>query len=124
MTTGELEHWLGRYGSAWVERDPAAAAALFAKDARYFETPFDPPFTGRQAIREYWEDVPRSQTNITFDSRPLAITGSTAIAAWKATFTRVPSGARVELDGVFVLSFDGGGTCTELREWWHRRETP
>lgn len=124
MNLSDLERWLERYGRAWIERDPVAAAALFTGDARYYETPFDPPLAGRAAIRAYWEDVPGSQRDISFTSRAIAVVGATAVAAWRAAFTRVPSGRRVELDGVFVLAFDEAGACCELREWWHRRESP
>jgi ketosteroid isomerase-like protein len=122
MTIDDLQRWLDRYGNAWVERDPAAAAELFAVGARYHETPFDPPLAGRAGIREYWEDVPRSQEHITFSSRALVVAGATGVAQWQSCFTRIPSRRRVELDGVFLLQFDDAGRCTELREWWHRRE--
>jgi ketosteroid isomerase-like protein len=119
----DIEHWLYEYREAWQNRQPDQAAALFADNAEYFETPFDAPARGPDAIREYWEDVPRSQEDITFQSRVLAVAGDTAIAHWQARFRRVPSGREVELDGVFVLVFNRAGLCTSLREWWHRRET-
>ena len=123
MNFSELELWLRRYGEAWTGRDPDAAAGLFAETAEYFETPFDPPFVGREAIRAYWADVPRSQVGITFGSQVLAVTERTGIAWWHAAFTRIASGQQVKLNGVFVLTFDQTGLCTELREWWHRRES-
>jgi hypothetical protein len=123
MNASNLDQWLERYGRAWADRNPLAAKGLFSPGAEYHETPFDPPFIGREAIGEYWADVPRSQADITFQSRVLAVFDRTGIAHWHAAFTRVPSGRRVELDGVFVLTFDEGGSCTELREWWHRRES-
>jgi hypothetical protein len=120
----DVEDWLERYGRAWSERDPDAAARLFSETATYHETPFDPPAVGRDAIRLYWADVPLTQADISFRGRILAVAGQTAIAAWKATFTRRHTGAQVELDGIFLLRFDDRGLCDELREWWHRRETP
>ncbi|HEX2531916.1 MAG TPA: nuclear transport factor 2 family protein [Burkholderiaceae bacterium] len=123
LTSTAVDRWLGFYGDAWVKRDPARAAALFAADAAYFETPFDAPFCGRDTIYAYWEAVPRSQENISFRSRAIAVTAETAIAHLEAAFTRIPGGQRVELDGVFFLAFDRAGLCTTLREWWHRRET-
>jgi uncharacterized protein (TIGR02246 family) len=119
----DVERWLYEYGQAWEKREPDQAAALFATDAVYFETPFNSPARGRDAIRKYWEDVPKSQEGITFESRVLAMAGDTAVAHWRARFRRVSSGQNVDLDGVFVLVFDRAGLCTSLREWWHRRET-
>jgi hypothetical protein len=122
MTEADLTRWLEEYGRAWTGRDPEAAAGLFAADARYHETPFDAPMVGGEAIRQYWRHVPESQENIRFEATPVAVIGATGIARWRARFTRVPSGRRVELDGVFLLEFSGDGLCVELREWWHRRE--
>lgn len=122
MTIHEVEGWLQRYGNAWMSRNPEGVGELFSADASYYETPFDAPFRGREGIREYWEGVPRGQADITFHARVLAVLGTTAIAKWDAEFTRVPSGQRIELDGMFVLVFNDRGECMELREWWHRRE--
>jgi len=123
MTTADLELWLERYGRAWVDRDPDAALGLFSADARYHETPFDPPVEGHAGIRRYWQRVPETQEDIHFEASALAVADGKCIARWQAAFTRIATGARIELDGVFVLTFDDRGVCTELREWWHRRES-
>jgi len=121
VTGTELQEWLDRYGLAWSERDPEAVAGLFSPEARYHETPFAPPSVGREEILRYWQQVPRSQREISFRAAPLGIVNGTCIVRWQAEFTRVASGERVELDGVFLLEFDERGLCVELREWWHRR---
>jgi hypothetical protein len=123
ITSADAESWLQRYGAAWRERSPDLAAALFAEDCRYFETPFDEPAIGRQGVRNYWRAVPEGQTDIDFEARVVAVLARTVIAHWTAAFTRIASGTRVALDGVFTLEFNGDGLCSTLREWWHRRET-
>jgi len=45
---------MDQYGVASETSDPAVAAALFAEDAVYQETPFDEPMRGREAIYRYW----------------------------------------------------------------------
>jgi hypothetical protein len=60
---------------AWENRGPDHATALFANNAVHFATPFDAPSRGRDAIRKYWQEVPRSQEDITFESRVLAVSG-------------------------------------------------
>jgi hypothetical protein len=67
--------------------------------------------------------VPEGQTDIDFEARVVAVLARTVIAHWTAAFTRIASGTRVALDGVFTLEFNGDGLCSTLREWWHRRET-
>lgn len=117
-----LAAWLGRYGAAWETRDPDAAASLFTAGATYQETPFDAPMLGHAGIREYWARVTAEQRDVAFQAKPLAVSGGTGIAEWKATFRLASSGATIDLDGVFLLAFDDAGLCTSLREWWHVRQ--
>jgi len=120
LSLASLETWLARYEQAWEQRDPAQAAALFTADAPYHEMPFDTPKAGRAGIRDYWATVTADQRNVDFKSQVVAVNGQTGVARWSASLTSAASGARVELDGVFILKFDGN-LCSELREWWHVR---
>ena len=115
--------WLDAYRQAWEGRDPDAAAQLFAASALYFETPFDEPLAGREAIHAYWSKVTKLQSEVGFISRPIAVAASTGVAQWQASFVRNSTGSLVELDGVLEVTFDGKLRCTLFREWWHRRET-
>ena len=119
MHRSKLEGWLGRYGRAWESRDPEAAAALFEETAEYFETPFESPFRGRDEIRRYWRGATDSQRDISFSHEILSVAASTGVARWRAEFSRIQTGQRVRLDGVFVLTFNKAGLCSVLREWWH-----
>jgi len=123
LTRAALEQWLQRYERAWEERDPARAAEIFTPDATYRETPFAEPFRGRAAVRDYWASVTADQRDIDFKYDVIAVSGNTGVAHWSATLTQPSSGAKVQLDGVFVLEFDADGTlCRSLREWWHLPE--
>jgi len=119
LSTATLERWLAGYEQAWETRDAGRAAELFTADARYQEMPFDAPKIGQSGIRDYWSMVTADQRDIDFRAEIIAVDGPTGVAHWSATFTAISSGARVELDGMFVLTFDSAGRCTELREWWH-----
>ena len=127
MIEQDVQDWLDAYGRAWVDGDPDAVVALFFATATYRETPFDDPMRGQHAIREYWQQgAADAQEDVEFASQVWAVAGDTAIAGWQARFTRKASGARVELDGTFRLVFSdeqGALLCTELQEWWHRRES-
>jgi ketosteroid isomerase-like protein len=124
VSQADLSAWLSRYGAAWESRDAELAAALFSADATYRETPFDPPMTGRDGVRDYWRRVTADQRDVAFSSRAIAVNGRHGVAEWSARFRLESSGARLELDGVFVLEFDEAGLCTSLREWWHVRPAP
>lgn len=119
MTEEQLTRWVEGYGRAWEGRAPRAAMVLFADGAEYYETPFAPPYRGREGVRDYWRDATRSQRDIAFRHEVLAVRGSTGIVRWAADFRRVPAGHRVRLDGILVLTFDPEGLCRTLREWWH-----
>jgi ketosteroid isomerase-like protein len=121
LTAAALEKWLAGYEHAWESRDAARAAELFTPNASYHEIPFEAPKAGQAGIREYWSSVTADQHDIDFKSQIVAVNGQTGVAHWSATFTTASTGARVELDGVFVLTFDLNGRCSELREWWHVR---
>lgn len=121
LSTASLEGWLARYGAAWEARDAKAAGPLFTADARYHEMPFDEPKKGREGIEAYWRDVTKDQRDVHFESKVIAVNGNTGVAHWSANFRVESTGAKVELDGVFVLEFDAAGQCSTLREWWHVR---
>lgn len=124
MNRKAFEAWLGEYAEAWRLQDPQRAAALFSHGALYYETPFDEPLSGRDGIVQYWQEgAADSQTDISVACEALGVSGSVGVAHWSARFTRVPSGVKVELDGVLAATFDDQGLCCVFREWWHRRES-
>lgn len=118
-----FDRWLKGYGDAWERQDPDAAVRLFAGEAKYYETPFDAPMVGLDAVREYWSEGAAAQRDIHFAYDLLALVDNTGIARWTSSFTRVPSGVVVRLDGMLSALFDKDGLCVEFREWWHREET-
>ena len=126
MTEQDVQHWLDKYGRAWVGSDPDLVLTLFADMATYRETPFDNPMRGRREIRAYWQKYAvEAHENIEFASQVWAVRDDTAIAGWQACYTQKATGARVTLDGTFRLVFSseqGTLQCTILEEWWHRKE--
>ena len=122
MTNDDLDRWLRAYGQAWVDRNPVAAAHLFAEDVEYYETPFDEPARGTDGVRRYWAENTEVQRDVKFRHEVLAVDSSRGIARWWAEYVRPATGVRATLDGIFVLEFAPDGRCRRLMEWWHRRE--
>jgi uncharacterized protein (TIGR02246 family) len=120
MDRTSFESWLKKYGTAWRDRNPHAAADLYTEDGTYQVTPFVQPMCGRQAIFEYWSQVVRTQENIQFGHEVLAVTTDAGIARWWASFVIVPQGLQTKLDGIFLISLAADGRCLSLREWWHK----
>lgn len=108
--------WLDRYRRAWIERDADAAADLFTDDALYREGPFEEPFRGRTAIREYWFTVTRPQSGVELQYGTPVVQGNRVAVEWWASFSK--DGAPVTLAGEFLLVFADDGRCRELREYW------
>lgn len=121
ISRADLDTWLGAYERAWEGKDPDAAAALFAADARYFETPYAEPFEGPDGVKAYWSRVTADQRDIDFEYSIVTVEGRSGIATWSARFTTISGGAKVELNGIFLLEFADNRRCVQLREWWHAR---
>ena len=131
ISNQDLTRWLEAYGAAWEGRDAGAAAALFTDDAQYQETPYAEPFSGRAGVSDYWSRVTAGQRDVSFQFELIAVSGSIGIAQWSAKFRSVTGdansgdansgGAKVELNGVFVLEFADQAHVRSLREWWHVR---
>src|SRR2546422_441926 len=66
MDRTSFESWLEAYGRAWRDRNPQAAANLFAEDGTYQVTPFVEGMRSRAAILEYWSHVPQTEQEIQF----------------------------------------------------------
>ncbi len=123
MNTEMLINWLEIYQRAWEGRDPDLAGSIFSENAIYQETPFNEPFSGRDAIIKYWTGVPKTQDQIQFNFDILAVTEITGVVHWQSSFIRLTSRKQVDLDGIMTISLNDDGLCTEFKEWWHRRES-
>jgi ketosteroid isomerase-like protein len=116
LDQGTFRAWLDEYVTAWETGDPDAAAALFAADATYHETPFADPLEGRDAIRAHWERTTAAQEDAVVDTSVEGLGREHGLAHFRASFVR--DGDTVAVDGCLRARFVGG-ECTELREWWH-----
>ena len=116
--------WLDSYKSAWEDRDPGAAAALFTEAATYRETPYDAPFEGRAAIEGYWSGAVSGQRDVRFTYEVLACTGDRGLARWHATFETAEGGDTIDLDGIFHCRFETQALVGRFEEWWHLKVTP
>jgi hypothetical protein len=124
LTIDEFKKWMDRYGVASEASDPGLAAALFAEDAVYQETPFDDPLRGREAIYQYWSKASQAIQESRFSYQILVVEENWGLAQWQGQLTLRGSGKQILLDGVFLVEFDDSGLCSRFREWWHRQEQP
>jgi hypothetical protein len=122
LTRDAFAAWLEGYSQASIANDPHASAEIFTPDARYFESPFDDPITGREAIYAYWDRGARELADKTAEFEVIALSGNTGVARWRSVFTVIATGKRISLDCLFVAEFEETGRCSTFRERWHRRE--
>jgi len=108
--------WLERYRRAWIDRDAEAASLLFTEDATYREHPFQAPFVGRAAIRDYWARVTATQTSVELRYGKPVVDGNRVAVEWWANLQT--NDGPVTLAGEFLLTFAANDKCRELREYW------
>lgn len=123
-TIEQFTLWLRAYQAAWEGRDAAAAARLFADDARYFWTPLVPPQCGPAEIAAVWDAAVANQRDVRFTFDVFAVSGPTGFATWRADFVRLPDHFKVRIEGVLSAEFAAAGQCRVFREWWHSAESP
>lgn len=114
-----VAEWLEGYEKAWETLDADKAAALFAEDATYQDTPYNIPYQGHQGIHEYWTTVTSNHQDVDFSYEVISVSDNTGIAHWRTELTQKDSGAGIVIDGIFVLEFTPDGLCQSLKEWWH-----
>ena len=86
MNETAFKHCLDKYGEAWKNRDPEAATELYSEEGSYQATPFVEPLRGREAIRNYWVEVARTEQDISFWYEILIIGKEFGVTHWKASF--------------------------------------
>ena len=119
LTLEMFNSWLEMYGKASQENDAQASAELFSLNARYYETPFDEPMIGREAIYQYWSKGAQTLKDKESNFEILSIKDNLGIARWQSKFTIIESGKRLALDCLFLVEFDDNDKCSVFREWWH-----
>lgn len=122
ISVEHFQFWLEMYGKASRDNDPQASADLFSQDAEYYETPFDEPMIGRQAIYKYWSRGAKNLKEKESSYEILSMKNNLGIARWQSKFTVIKSGKRLALDCLFLVEFNDRGECRTFREWWHLQQ--
>ncbi|OGG36611.1 hypothetical protein A3J20_00560 [Candidatus Gottesmanbacteria bacterium RIFCSPLOWO2_02_FULL_42_29] len=115
-------NWINKMGQAWVERNPNAILTLFADKFQYFESPFTKPLSDKKTLLALWQEVPASQKDVSFEFEIISETQFRYIAHWKSSFTRIPTGKKAFLDGIFLINLNNQGLCTLFKQWWVNKE--
>lgn len=121
MNEDNFNNWLNKLKIAWEAKNPQKVADLCAEKLLYYETPFLPPFRTREDVMKEWEKVPGTQKDIKFNYEILSVDKKWGIAHFIAKFTRVPSGEKAEIDGIFKIALDEENLCKEFCQWFNTK---
>jgi PAS domain-containing protein len=96
--------------------------ACFAGSSVYHWGPWDEPLRGHDEIRARTEQAIAEQEDIHFGHESLAITpDGRGIARWWVSIKVKEQDTIEENEGIFLVTLDAEGRCTEFREWWNSR---
>jgi len=124
--------WLAAYRTAWIERDPDAAAALFTEDATYLEQPYGEAFVGvdddpdalaaaRGIADPRMEFRLAAPESLPFDDASFdLVVAAAGVLTWRDPAAGLAELARVVSDGGRVVVAErarAGRTVRELLEW-------
>jgi ketosteroid isomerase-like protein len=111
---------MSRFAEGWQREDGDSIVELFSEDGAFIPGPFEPPLKGREAIRGYWQDLPREQAEVAFRYGEIFVAGPWFATEFKCTFRRRRTGEAVILRGALFCETDGD-LISEMRMYWERR---
>ena len=107
--------WLAGYEAAWRAPGTDGLAGLFAGDATYLLSPYEPPVTGLDAIRRMWEEHREGPGEVfTLATEILAVDGPAAVVRAEV---RYGDPLRQEYRDLWVIRLGEDGRCTWFEEW-------
>ncbi|HUD05260.1 MAG TPA: nuclear transport factor 2 family protein [Patescibacteria group bacterium] len=120
MTKEQFEDWLKKLINVWEPKNPNGVLDLVAEKFLWYETPFDDLITTKEKLLQEWQTV-LDQDDIKVTYEILSLENNIGIAHWHATFTRLSSGEKAELDGIYKVILDENGKCTEFHQWYNSK---
>ena len=112
MTRDDVVRWVDEYERAWRHEDVDAVAALFAEDAAYRVSPYEPSAVGHDAIKALWlGDAGRA---FSMNRAVVAVDGDVAVVRVDVVYeTPVVQ----EYKDVWLLRFAADGRVADYEEW-------
>ena len=117
MKEETFSDWFKKLGEAWCALDSEAAANLFSKDVKYYESVFENQCENWDAVLNLWKVIPDNQKDVSYEFKILSISENLAVANWKVTRTLMPGNKFQEIDGIFVIKLNEEGLCSYFKQW-------
>lgn len=122
-SAGEFRTLLDQFGDGWNKGEPERMADAFLPHGVFQPGPFESSLTGRQAILDYWRDVPLAQSDVSFRYGEIFIAGPWFSTEFRCTYVRRRTGESVDVRGTLFCETKDG-KIAEMRMLWDRRVTP
>ena len=113
--TDRFSAWIAAYEAAWRTEGTEALLDLFTADATYQAAPFDDPFSGLDAIAQFWDDEREGPDEIfTLRFEIVAAQGDTAVARLEVVYGAPPKRTYRDL---WIITLTDDGRCSVFEEW-------
>lgn len=109
-----------QFGAGWEQLSAKLMAQVFADDAVFIPDAFGAPVRGRDAIEEYWNDIPYEQSDVSFRFGEIYVVGPWFATEFKCTFRRRRTGDPIDVRGAMFCEI-AGDVLSEMRMYWDRR---
>lgn len=105
--------WIDRYEQCWRTAGTTELRKLFATDASYRTSPWEPPVEGLEALAEFWDQEREGpDEQFTMTSEVLAADGDLAVARVEVEYAN-----GITWRDLWLIRLDGAGRCTAFEEW-------
>ena len=111
-----FDAWLDAYARAHDGGDVALLKSLFSENAKFFETPFNAPAKGAEAISAYFADIWARTADSAFEIEKIA----EGWAHWTTGGTIVALDEPYRVNGILKAELDADGVCKSLTLWTER----
>lgn len=122
-TTGAFRSLLEQFADGWNKGDPGRMVDVFVAEGVYQPGPFEAPLKGREAILDYWRDVPQAQSDVSFRFGEIYVAGPWFATEFRCTYVRRRTGESVDVRGTLFCETKDG-KIAEMRMVWERRVSP
>lgn len=108
----QVTEWVALYERAWREDDVYAVERLFAPDAHYRRSPYEPADVGQVGIKSFWlEDSGRP---FTFAAEIVAVEAEIAVVRVEVAYA---GDDPQEYTNLWVMRFAGDQRVEDFEEW-------
>lgn len=118
MTKEQLNKWTQKLGEGWAKLDvDLALSVINQENISWYESPLDGPLKTWRQVYDRWEKDLSDQKDVKFSHEVLICDDEQGIVRWQASLTRISTGQRATMDGIFHVRLNDEDKCTYFMMW-------